>query len=182
VTKHGKNIREGYAQFVRSLEHTFETVDGVIAKRFKEKVDSSKTNMVSELARRVLLFGGIKREGRGPVPIAVAWLTKDERVLDWIRQGDKVEIGTPFLITREDDKTAFRAALVGRLIQAGVALVRSEFSPTVLTEQNTWTNRIVQGFIDPILGLDPFTPGGSSHLDYVIQANKLFLEIQVSRV
>lgn len=182
VTKHGKNIREGYQKFVRNLGYIFETIDGETAKRFKDKVERSKTNLLEELARRVILFGGIKREGRGPAVIAAGWLTNDHRILDWLRQGDRVEIGTAFQITRDQDRSALKAALVERLIQAGVALVRSEFSPTVLTEQNTWTNRIVQGFVDPALGVDPFTSGGLSHLDYIIQGNKLFLEVQVSRV
>ncbi|MBI4834966.1 MAG: hypothetical protein HY811_10360, partial [Planctomycetes bacterium] len=45
------------------------------------------------------------------------------------------------------------------------------------------TNGIIQGFVDPALGLDSFTTGGLSHMDYILDGEKrLWLDVQVSQV
>ena len=176
------NLRDSYEKFVRNLEHAFETVDGVTAKRFKEKVDKAKESFLEGLARRTLIFGGTKVKGRGAAALAPHWLVKDNRVMGWLREDDKVLEGGPFLVCKIPDRSAFKAALTERLVQSGVRIIKSGLSTTVIASENDQTNNLVQKFVDSILGLNPFTTGGLSRLDFILQGNRLFLEVQVSRV
>jgi len=182
VDSQGTNLREAYQKFVRNLAHAFETVDGIEAKRFKEKVEKAKENFLEGLARRTLLFGGIKVEGRGPAVIAPHWLVKERRVMGWLREGDRVVEGGPYQVCATRDRSAFKAALTERLIQAGIRIIKSNFSPTVIAEENDQDNHLVQSMIDPGLGLTPFATGGESRIDFITENDQLFLEIQVDRI
>ncbi|MBI4834576.1 MAG: hypothetical protein HY811_07150 [Planctomycetes bacterium] len=176
------NLRDSYEKFVRGLEHAFETVDGVAAKRFKEKVEKAKENFLAGMARRTLIFGGTRVTGRGAAAIAPHWLVNDLRVMDWLRADDKVLEGGPFKVCKTSDRSAFKAALTERLIQAGIRIIKSGLSHPVIDKENDQTNALVQKFIDPSLGLESFATGGLSRLDFIKQGNRLFLEIQVSQV
>ncbi|MBI4835583.1 MAG: hypothetical protein HY811_12290 [Planctomycetes bacterium] len=177
------NLRDSYEKFVRNLEHAFETVDGDQAKRFKEKVEKAKENFMEGMARRTLIFGGTRVKGRGAAAIAPHWLVNDQRVMDWLRADDKVLEGGPFRVCKIQDRSAFKAALTERVIQAGVRIIKSGFSPMVIAKENNQTNNLVQKFIDPSLGLESFSTGGLSRLDFILQGNnRLFLEVQVSQV
>ncbi|MBI4834410.1 MAG: hypothetical protein HY811_06300, partial [Planctomycetes bacterium] len=75
------------------------------------------------------------------------------------------------------------AALEHRLVQAGANIVKNNYDAAVIAEQNTITNRIVQGFVDPSLGLEYFTTAGITHVDLILDASKrLRLDVQVSQV
>lgn len=176
------NIKRSYEKYKQKLEHLFETVDGITAKRFKELVEKMKSVFGSGIAARTLPFTGTKIEGRGCATIAGYWLTNDRTVLDMLRAGDVVLQGNPYLITKLVKISAFKAALMQRLTQAGSAIVKANYDAMVIASQNTRTNEIIQGFIDPALGLDPFTTGGLSHVDYIQIDKQLFLDVQVSQV
>jgi hypothetical protein len=182
VDSHGTNLREAYEKFVRNLTHAFETVDGVEAKRFKDKVEKAKENFLNGFARRTLLFGGTKRDGRGPATLASYWLTKDRRVSGWLREGDRVMEGGPYQVTQTMDRSAFKAALTERLIQAGIRIIKSNFSAAVIAEENGQNNQLVQKFVDPGLGLHPFATGGDSRVDFTLEHHQLFLELKASQI
>lgn len=182
VIKQGANLRRSFRKYNERLDYVFATVDGVPAKRFKELVDLAQTDFSEGTAARLLPFTGVKVEELGPAPITVLWLTADPTTEDFMRSGDKILEGGPFLMTMLEKRSAFKAALAGRLIQAGAAIVRSNFDPMVIAQQNALTNSIVQGFVDPALGLESFTTGGASKVDYIMQNNDLYLEIKVSQV
>jgi hypothetical protein len=164
------------------LRYAFETVEGVAAKRFKDLVDMMKPMFARGISERTLPFTGTKLEGRGCVPIAAHWLVKDKRVLDWLRAGDNVLEGGPYLVTFPNQVPEFKAALTGRLIQAGAAIVKSNYDPIVMAAQNTRINHLVQSFVNPALGLMPFATGAMSHVDYIRDSDQLFLEIQVNQI
>ena len=180
-TAQGANLKRAYDKFLAKLKYAFETIDGIAAKRFKEMIDLIKPIFGTGTSERLLPFTGTKIEGRSCVPIAVHWLVQDKRVLDWLRAGDEVRAGGPYLVTFPNEISAFKAALTGRLIQAGAAIVKGSFDSTVMLDQNTRTNQLVQSLINPALGLTPFAPGGLSHVDYIMDHDQLFLEVQVDQ-
>jgi len=176
------NLKRSYEKYLQKLQYMFETVDGVVAKRFKEMVDLMKEKFRNGVAERTLPFTGTKIEGRGCAPIAALWLVADVRVLDYLRAGDKVIAGGPYRVCLADAVAGFKTALNQRLIQAGAAIVKSNFDASVTTAQNDRINHLVQSLIDPGLGLTPFSTGGISHVDYITKDKQLFLEIQVDRI
>jgi len=182
VDSQGTNLREAYQKFVQGLNYAFETVDGVDAKRFKEKVEKAQAKYLAGYARRMLLMGGTKREGRGPAVLAGFWLVSDRRVVGMLREADRVLQGGPYQVCLTENRSAFKAALIERLIQAGIRIIKSNFSATVLSEENTQNNQLVQSLINPGLGLVPFAPGGESRIDFVTEHDQLFLEVQVSQI
>jgi hypothetical protein len=182
VDGQGTNLREAYQKFLSGLEHAFETVDGVEAKRFKEKVEKARDKYLEGMGRRALLFGGTRRDGRGPATLASHWLVGDRRVIGWMREGDRVLEGGSYRVCATRDRSAFKAALAERLIQAGIRIMKSNFSAAVIAEENGQTNHLVQSMVDPTLGLMPFATGADSRLDFITENNQLFLEVQVTQV
>jgi hypothetical protein len=178
----GANLKRSYDKFLAKVKYMYETVEGVAAKRFKEMVDLMKPMFARGISERTLPFTGTKLEGRGCVPIAAHWLVNDKRVADWLRAGDELLEGGPYLVTFPNQVPSFKAALTGRLTQAGAAIVKGNFDPTVMAAQNTRINHLVQSLIDPGLGLTPFATGGISHVDYVRDHDQLFLEVQVDQI
>jgi len=176
------NIKESYNKYREKLAYLFETVDGVEAKRFKDMVARMKASFGEGVAKRCLAFTGTRIEGRGLAPIAVLWLVNDLRVMDYLRAGDKVLEGGPYLVTRPSNMPSLKTALNGRLIQAGASIVKSDYAAGAISAHNDRTNQIIQGFVDPALGLEPFATGGLSHVDFIIEDGQLFLDVQVSRV
>lgn len=179
---HLANIKRAFKLYNRKLNHAFEVVDGVPAKRFKDAVDDAKGDFSRGFAERTLPLTGDRLEGVGPAAIAGYWLVGDKRTEQYLRGGDQVLAGGPFRIIRDDTDPAFKASLAGRIIQAGANIIKMARDPSTMSRQNGLTNLIVQGFVNPALGVDPFTTGGTSHVDFIVDNDELYLEIQVSRM
>jgi hypothetical protein len=176
------NIKRSYDKYRAKLDFLFATVDGVPAKRFKDLVDQMKDVYGLGTIARTLPFTGTKIEGRGCAPLAGMWLVKDLTVLDQLRAADKVLEGGPFLVTLANQVPSFKVALIQRLVQAGASIVKRNFDAASLTEQNNRTNHLVQSMIDPALGLTPFATVGLSHVNYILEDDQLFLDIQVDQI
>lgn len=182
VSKQSANIRESYLDYKEHLDWLFETVDGIPAKRFKEMIDRAREAFSRGVAKRNLPFTGVKVEQLGPAPIAARWLAGEAKIVGKLRDADKVLGGGPYMITQKKSRSAFKAGLLGRLVQAGAAILRANFSSAVLTAQNDQTNHQVQSMIDPGLGLVPFATGGESHVDYIVDHDDLWLDVQVTQI
>lgn len=178
---HNKNIQSGYDQWSGRLDNAFATVDGVIAKHFKDQVAASKPYWTKEVGGKVMRLVGDRVRGEGATTIAVYWLTGEPMTVGMLRPQDTGVIGGPYRIGREDLIQPFKAALMARLIQGGMAILNSDYGTALITQENASTNSLVQGFVDPALGIDPFTTGGTSHLDFVKVGVNLKLSLQVSR-
>ena len=182
TTKQGANLKDSYLDYTEALDWVFATVDGIPAKRYKELIDLARNEFSRGTAKRTLPFTGVKIEELGPAPIAVRWLVGEAKVVGKLRNADKVLEGGPFLITNKRERSALKTALMQRLVQAGAAIIRANFSSAVIAAQNDLINNLVQHFLDPGLGLNPFAAGGPSHVDYVMEHTDLWLDIQVDRV
>jgi len=168
-------LREAYENYRQKLEDTFAEKDGVPAKLFKELVDRAKN-------RWTLPLTGSGPEDMGPAMIASLWVCGDQNVIQRLRGDDKVLEGGPYLITELEERPALKAALTERIVQAGVAILKNGLDPAAMTDHNDRINHLVQRFADPGLGLIPFATGALSHLDFVRDGHKLFVDIQVSSI
>ncbi|MEK7449467.1 MAG: hypothetical protein AAB019_08285 [Planctomycetota bacterium] len=175
------NLSDAFESYNSGLEHMFETVDGVEAKRFKERVDNARERYNRRVASRTLPFTGEKTIGKSVVSIAPLWLTRDPTVEGMLRAGDEILAGGPVNIVKEDPsglRPAFKAALAQFLLQSGVRIVMHNFNPTQIVKRNDQGNMIIAGFQSA--DYTPFATGGDSHCDWVLIDDALFLEIQVS--
>lgn len=181
VTNQAANLKQSWEKYRKKLDYIFESVGGIEAKRYKEVVDLMEANFGAGLGRLTLPFTGTHIEGLGCAPLAGYWLAKDVTVAGRLRPADKIVHGGPFRICRLTNTSGLKSALEGRLVQAGSNIIKANYTPNAFSEENDRTNRMVNGFRDPTLLIDPFTTGGASHVDYIRGPAELFLlEIQVS--
>ena len=177
-----KNLKEAFELYSGKLDAAFATVDGVPAKRFKEAVERAREAFSKGIAKRTLPLTGDRRAGRGPAAIAALWLVGDNRVEEYLRAGDDVLEGGPYEICSPRMAPVFKAGLTGRIIQAGAFIIKRDRNPVEIAKQNDQINNLVQSFLDPGLGLNPFAAGGPSHVDFILDHGELYLEIQIDKV
>jgi hypothetical protein len=134
------------------------------------------------VASRTLPFTGCKIEGIGLTAIAARWLTADVTTEGFLRGGDSVIAGGPYLICPHAKKPGLKTMLNQRLIQAGANIVRSAYNASVIATENQLTAEQVQGFTDPALDLIPFVAAGDSHVDYIVIDGQMYLSIKVSKM
>lgn len=179
-----RKLREAFDKWDQKLDYMFATVDDVVAKRYKEAVQAAKNLWGKGAAAGPLRATGTKLEGIGASVITGYWLTNHKKAVSSIRQGtDIVVSGSPFNITVLGLANTLVSALVQNLTFSLVVAMTSELDPAILTVMNTRLNQIAQMFVNPILGLVAFTPGGNSHLD-IINDPTLgeMVSVKVSRV
>ncbi|MBI4835037.1 MAG: hypothetical protein HY811_09510, partial [Planctomycetes bacterium] len=175
--------KNAWKKYKRNWAHQFETVDGVPAKRFKDSVKAAEDTFAEKISGSTLAFTGLKSLESGPIRIAVYWLTGDPKGRGLLRQADRIIVPSePFNITKVEQRNSLRSLVNSRLIQSGMAIMHASLSMPVITAMNTLDNSLIQGFIDPALGLESFTPGGASHLDFIKENEQLFLSVKVSQV
>jgi hypothetical protein len=176
-------VQEAFQKYESQWDHMFETVDGVPAKRYIELVQLAKEAYKNGIAKHTLPFTGSKMQGRGISSLAALWLTGDPITEGELRGADEIIAGGPYKICVDGKKPGLKAMLNQRLIQAGVAIVKSGFDAAVMAKQNQLTAEEVQGFVDPGLDLIPFAGGGpDSHVDFIYEAGVFYLEIKVSKM
>ena len=183
VRSHADKLKTSYDKWIKQLNHVFETVDGIPAKRFIERVELNQSEFQKAMSTRVLPFTGLKVEGRGPAPKAALWLTGNQKVIRMMGGGEILE-GGPYLVCPRTKIPGLRAMLVQRLIQAGNNIIKANYDSAVMAAENQKTAEEIQGFVDPGLDLIPFVGGSpDSHVDYILGENKqLYLEIKVSKM
>jgi hypothetical protein len=182
INRQAVNLSQSFKKYHEGLEAAFRTEDGIEAKRFKEQVEAARQHYSEGTARKTIPFTGIPGS-RGPIAIAVLWLTADPIVEGELTGASEILEGGPLMITRPESRPAFKAALAPRLQQAGAAIVDAGYNQLVMQQHNDTTNSIVQGFADESLNLVKFTTGGDSHVDYIFPegSGAMYLDIQVSR-
>ncbi|MBI4711969.1 MAG: hypothetical protein HY762_01480 [Planctomycetes bacterium] len=179
--KHQSNLNRTYNKFDTALAHIFETIDEEVGKRFKEIIDNKKDLFAEGMADRTLRFTGDKIRGRGITPLAAMWLSGDITVADLLRPGDKILYGGPVDVSKPGLRPQLRAGLVSRLMQSGMAIVYSEYSPTRIATENTLINSFLSALRDNTVYeefVEPLTPL-KSHCGYYMESGQLFLRIQV---
>lgn len=174
------NLMRSFEKYNKKLDQAFETVDGVPAKKFIDLVKGARSDFAKGIAERTLAFTGSKLEGLGITALATLWLTGDPTTEGHLRAGDIIVAGGPYKVCPDAKKPGLKAMLNQRLIQAGTTIVKAEFAPAVIARQNQLTCEQVQGFVDTTLNLAPFTVGGDSRVDYIVEDGVMYLEVKVS--
>ncbi|MFH1227277.1 MAG: hypothetical protein V1701_05165 [Planctomycetota bacterium] len=133
---HAKNMGKRFAKWFSNLGKAFDTIGGVTAKLFKDKVDASIDNWASEMGDKTIRLTGDKVRGLGVAPVTTFYLVGDERAGGWIQSGDTAD-GAPYNITSDLERTALKAAILQRLVQGGMMVINAEYQDAVIVEQNT---------------------------------------------
>ena len=156
----GANLSDAFKKYKGHLDYLFETVDGVPAKRFKDLVDRAAEDYGIGIATRLLPFTGCRASFLGLSAIASLWLTAHPTTEGYLRGGDSVLEGGPYIVCPATKQSGLKAMLNQRLIQAGATIVKSGQDAATIAAQNQLTAEQVQGFVDPVLDLIPFVAGG----------------------
>jgi hypothetical protein len=133
---HAENLGRAFNNWNDKINRAFATVDGVIAKVFKDQVDNAKVRWALAVADKVLRFTGDRIRGRSVAPIAAYYLVGDARAQGWIRESDLAD-GAPYNITTPREITAVKAAIQQRIIQGGQLVVNQGLQPAAILAENT---------------------------------------------
>ncbi|MBI4712965.1 MAG: hypothetical protein HY762_06675 [Planctomycetes bacterium] len=177
---HAKNMGKKFAKWFSHLGNAFATVDGVVAKLFKDKVDNAIDNWATEVSDKTIRLTGDKIRGRSVAPIAAFYLVGDERAGGWTRPDDLVD-GAPYNITSDLERNALKAAVQQRLLQGGVMVINSEYQPAVIAEQNTINASLLTKLRD-LAKADAFvvTPASDKcFCAWAMDDNLMYLHLQV---
>jgi len=155
------------------------------------KIKFGAVYYLKEMARLVLPFKGYKDKIRGVGPVGARWLTGDQAVLALIEPGELISrripmcIGTeagkgspPVDIVRHGQASRFRERFIIQVLKTGGQIVKTHYLPDQIEKGNVKINRLVNQYVSGRFA--PFTPGGTSHVDFIWELAHLFLDIQVS--
>jgi len=129
--------------------------------------------------------GAVQAYNRGVACLAPRFLTGDKKAIneliksDRLRQSDPVNIIQPASpVGGPNMSSKFRQKCFYRLRHAGSEIMLMQGNQWTLDNENDKTNQLVNEFIRP--DIVPFITGGNSHIDYFVENDQLFLDIQVS--
>ncbi|MFH1228698.1 MAG: hypothetical protein V1701_12460 [Planctomycetota bacterium] len=143
-----ENMAKSFARWKANLNKVFDTVDGVVAKLFKEKVQAAKDRWALKVGAGSLRITGDKIRGRGPAPLVAFYLVGDNRAKDWVGPSGTSD-GEPYNIARPGERNALKAAIQQKLIQGGLMVINSGNDPAQITAQNKVNASILNGLRDP---------------------------------
>ncbi|MFA5795452.1 MAG: hypothetical protein WC980_10365 [Candidatus Brocadiia bacterium] len=143
-----ENMTKSFARWKENLGKVFATVDGVVAKLFKEKVQAAKDRWALKIGAGTLRMTGDKIRGRGPAPVATYYLVGDNRAKDWVGPSGTSD-GEPYNIARNGERNALKTAIQQRIIQGGLMVIKSEMDPAQITAQNIINASLLNGLRDP---------------------------------
>ena len=166
ITKHFRNMVDGWQKYEDKLNYFFETVDDEPAKRYKEMVRLAASHYGQNVAKKLLAFTGTRFGGRGCAVLATKWLDGQGKTHG--STNITVKKGGALIIARPGLRTPFRGTLVPRLVQAGASIVRSEYDEAIIKKQNDTTNVLMNAMSNPALNLVSFESGGDSHVDFAL--------------
>jgi hypothetical protein len=160
-------------KYLANVKKTFQTVDGIPAKRFLDKLEGQGVLYGESLARHLIPFTGLKGVLKGLAPLAVLWVTGNQ--IFWKHWQHKPMIipelkAQPIMVCAPERKADFSRALHNRLIQAGSRLTSTNWDQNLIRSENNLTNQLVNKYLDD--ELIPFSSGAESHIDFIIAGYK----------
>jgi hypothetical protein len=179
---HAKNAAMSYKKFKKGLEYQFETVDGVVAKRFADAVTAKSANWTDKVEKKSMRFTGDKIRGRGVAPFAIYWLTGYRLAAGMLTEADELITGGPLNVVVAGQRNAFKTGVQQELIQGGLLIDASEYDAAEIAAQNDRINHLIQSHVDPLFGFMPFATGADSHCDYQLVDGLFRLEIKITKV
>ena len=187
-----KDMPKGFGKYKAKMKRVYGMTKGKKAKSFIETIELLSYWVASRNSKLILPFTGYKDVIRGAGPFAARWLTGDlprspkkpklKPLSELITRDDITIKPNPILITKTNQLGIFRNKFNSRIRQAGAMILKNRYDADEIYYENQITNKLVHTFVDPGLGLEAFTTGGASHVDFIKENKQLFLEIQVSAV
>jgi hypothetical protein len=143
------NMADSFLRWKENMSKAFATVDGVPAKAFKERIAAAKDRWALKMGAGMLRFTGDKIRGRSVAPITAHYLVGDMRAIGWMSQGDEAQM--PYSIARDGERPSLKAAILTRLVQGGLMIVKAGPEATAeVTRQNTINAATLNGLRDPL--------------------------------
>ncbi|MEW6027108.1 MAG: hypothetical protein AB1599_07435 [Planctomycetota bacterium] len=154
-------------KYLKALDRTFRKVDGITAKKIKEKLPLGAADYTLKMtfgAWRML--GPLKESGAPPIMLAENFLTGEQNTANLLRDKDEVIAGRPILITDPKNRGRFKKELHNQLMRSFKNIYELGYSPGSINRENDIINRLINNFLGE--GFDLFNTGGESHLDFVL--------------
>ncbi len=151
-----KNLAAGFNKWNDKLALQFATVDGVVAKRFKDQVNNSKNNWADAVARKTLRATGDKIRGTF-LGQSLFWMTGDN-LANQMTNSLTVVGGAPDNFTAAGLRSAFKAAGMQLLTQALILILDADFLAAEIAAQNDKLVALANGMSDALY--KPFVEGG----------------------
>lgn len=154
-----KNLAGAFNHWNDKLALMFGTVEGVIAKRFKDQVANSKDNWATAMAEKTLRATGDKIRGTILGQI-LYWGTGDARAS---RMVNHMEVnGTPYSFPQPGTEQAWKAAMMGAMVRACISILTADFLVGEVAAQNQIMQTLCSRFngpgIKPWVHIDAATP------------------------
>jgi hypothetical protein len=176
-----KNLASSYNQWNDKAALAFATVDGVVAKRFKDQVNNSKDNWADAVAAKTLRITGDGIRGR-LASQAVYWLTGDP-LANGMTNGVTLIEGGPYNFVVAGLNQQFRAAMMNLITQAGILILDADMLAAELTVQNTRLNALAEAFNAGVIDAfaEPDDPA-TSYLGFVFNdpIYQLYARLQIT--
>lgn len=105
-------------------------------------------------------------------------------VANTLRSGDILTGGVPTQIfpSANYNLEDFKFIIKETLIRFGEILAKSGWVVGDVSNINDIVNGIVQRYVDPALGLTPFTTGGLSHVDFADVGGVKYIQVKVNQI
>jgi hypothetical protein len=178
VQKQERGVMGGFRKHQKSVTHMFETVNGEVAKRFRDAVKAKSEIYSQKMGEVLAITGALVELGKGLVGLAVFWMAGDPTTQRHLRGDDKLIAGGPLNISIHSP--TFKAALTQRLTQSARTLMIANWHPKNIKDENDLNNLIIRRLQKDIYV--PFETGGPSHCDWIVVDGRIYLEIKVSAV
>jgi len=128
-----KNLADAFNQWDLKLGLAFENVDGVVAKRFVDQVNNSKDLWASEVAKKGMRATGDKIRGTILGQI-LYWGTGDPNAS---AMTNHMEVdGVPYNFVQPGMERAWKAAMMGTLVQGCVQIITADFLDAEILAMN----------------------------------------------
>ncbi|MBA7607171.1 hypothetical protein ES703_14329 [subsurface metagenome] len=138
-----KNLAGAFDHWNDKLALSFATVDGTVAKRFVDQVNNSKDNWATAVGQKTLRATGDKIRGT-ILGQATYWMTGDYRANQMTNQMEIVA-GAPYAFMGAGYEGAWKAAIMGKTVQALIGILNADFLVAEIAAQNTVITNICTG-------------------------------------
>lgn len=153
-----KNLSGAFDHWNDKLALSFATVDGVVAKRFKDQVNNSKDNWATAVAQKTLRATGDKIRGT-ILGQATYWMTGDYRA-NQMTNLMEVVAGAPYSFVGAGYEGAWKAAIMGKTVGALIGILNADFLPAEIAAQNAVITNITTAIRNA--PIKPYVVGGGA--------------------
>ncbi|MFA5794140.1 MAG: hypothetical protein WC980_03630 [Candidatus Brocadiia bacterium] len=155
---HYKGLAGAYAKFREMYEKAFATVDGVVAKFFKDRVINAKDRWANAVANTILRITGDRIRGM-IVPQVIYWMTGDPKANKFTEHSEVIN-GGPYDFTKPGIRQQFRSAASSLLITAGVNILKADMEAAEIAAQNARLVELANAY--RATAVKPFVVGGGA--------------------